>query len=174
MLAAALCLTSVLAGEPRAAAQAGDRWSDFRFLIGTWEGVGKGQPGEGAGAFSFELSLDGAVLIRRSQSSYPATKERPASTHEDLMVIFPEGGRMHAIYFDNEGHVIRYEVTVAGTPRTVTLVSPPSPDAPRFRFVYRVVDANTVNGRFEIAPPGKPDAFALYIEGDARRIRRRD
>jgi hypothetical protein len=87
----------MLAGSA-AVGQSEDRWNDFRFLLGEWAGVGKGSPGEGAGTFSFELGLDGKVLIRKSHSTYP-------------------------------------------------------------------------NGRFEIAPAGKPDAFSLYIEGDARRVR---
>ena len=31
--------------------------------------------------------------------------------HEDLMVIFPEDGRLTALYLDNEGHSIHYLVS---------------------------------------------------------------
>jgi hypothetical protein len=153
------------------AAPAPDPWSDFRFLVGKWEGVGKGQPGTGGGTFSFELALDGNVMIRRSHSEYPADKDRPATIHDDLMVVYREGAATEAIYFDNEKHVIHYTVAVASSPRTITFTSPATPNAPRFRFIYKVIDNDTVNNRFEMAPPGKPDAFALYIEGDAKRVK---
>jgi len=169
-----LLLVTIAAGfllPAPAAAQTADAWSDFRFLLGNWVGVGKGSPGEGSGSFSFELTLDGNALIRKSHSEYPATKDRPAAVHEDLMVIYREGGAPKALYVDNEKHVIHYDVTVAASPRTVTLTSPVVPNAPRYRFVYTVVDGATVKGRFEVAPPDKPEAFATYVEGDAKKVK---
>jgi hypothetical protein len=163
-------LACVAVASP-ARAQAPDPWSDFRFLLGQWEGAGKGAPGAGGGTFSFELALDGNVLIRRSHSEYPATKDRPATIHDDLMLVYREGTAVRALYVDNEKHVIHYDVALGSSPRTITFTSPVEPDAPRFRFIYRVIDTDTVNNRFEIAPPGKPDAFTLYIEGDAKKVR---
>ena len=74
----------------------------LRFLLGTWQGEGKGQPGQGRGSASFEPDLGGRVLIRRSRSEYPATAGRPATIHEDLMVISvaPGGGNFEAMYFE--------------------------------------------------------------------------
>jgi hypothetical protein len=161
----------VLVAGSTTVGQSEDRWKDFRFLLGEWAGVGKGDAGEGAGTFSFELGLDGNVLIRKSHSTYPATKDRPAFAHDDLMVIYREGGRMRATYFDNEDHVIHYTVSVSAEPPALTFVSEAAPDAPRFRFRYTSLGKDRVNGRFEIAPRGKPNAFSLYIEGDARRVR---
>jgi hypothetical protein len=168
-----LVLTSaaLLVAGSTVAGQADNRWKDFSFLLGEWVGEGRGSPGEGAGTFSFELSLDGRVLVRKSHSTYPATKDRPAFAHDDLMMIYPEGGRMRAIYFDNEGHVIHYAVSVSADPQGLVFLSDPSPDGPRFRFRYTSLGKDKVSGRFEIAPPGKADAFSLYIEGDARRVR---
>lgn len=148
-----------------------DAWAHLRFLFGTWEGAGQGTPGEGVGSFTFELVLDAGALLRRSHSSYPAAKDRPAVTHDDLMVIYREGGNLRALYVDNEGHVIHYAVATTDAPRKVTFTSAAGPDAPRYRFTYRLVGEDTVRTRFEIAPPGHPDAFALYVEGDARRSR---
>ena len=62
-------------------------------------------------------------------------------------------------------------VAVAAAPRTVTLTSPIVPNAPRYRFVYAVVDGTTVNGRFKVAPPDKPEAFAKYVDGDAKKVK---
>jgi len=166
-----LVAAAVIVAGSTVVGQAEDRWKDFSFLLGEWVGEGKGSPGEGAGTFSFEFSLDSRVLVRKSHSTYPATKDRPAFTHDDLMMIYPEGGRMRAIYFDNEDHVIHYTVSASADPPGLVFLSDPTPNAPRFRFRYASLGKDKVNGRFEIAAPGKPDAFSLYIEGDARRVR---
>lgn len=160
------CLAASMDAAPRSP----DAWGEFQFLIGAWEGVGKGSPGSGKGTFAFEPALGGSVLIRRSHSEYPAAEGRPAAVHDDLMVVYRENGGTRAVYFDNENHVIHYSIAFSSPPRTITLTSDAAANAPRFRFVYRMIDADTVNGRFEIAPPGKPDAFVTYIEGDARRV----
>jgi hypothetical protein len=164
-VAAGVALSAPLAAQPP------DPWSEFRLLVGRWEGVGTGAPGTGGGTFTFEFTLNESVLVRRSHSEYPATRDRPAAVHDDLMLIYGEGAATRAVYFDNEKHVIHYTVTTSPAPRTITFTSAIESDAPRYRYIYRAIGTDTVNGRFEIAPPGKPDAFALYVEGDARKAR---
>ena len=44
------------------AAQA-DRWKGFQFLIGEWTGGGGSSTGQGSGTFSFQLEVDGKVLM---------------------------------------------------------------------------------------------------------------
>jgi hypothetical protein len=152
------------------AAAAEDPWAGFRFLIGEWVGEGSGQPGEGTGHFTLSLDLQGKVLVRRNRTAYPAANGRPAFTHEDLMVIYAEpGGKgQRAIYFDNEGHVINYQVTAAAG-SGLTFVSEAMPAAPRFRLTYTKGQNDTVGIKFEIAPPGKPDGFKKYLDGTVHR-----
>ncbi len=143
-------------------------WNPWQFLSGEWIGEGGGQPGQGGGSMIFEFDLQGQVLLRRNHMDFLPTPERPAFAHDDLTVIYPESsGRLHAIYFDNEGHVIHYAVT--STDDTIVLVSDPEPSAPRFRTTYLKGENGTVITRFEIAPPGDPDGFAIYVEGTAKR-----
>ncbi|MBI1791899.1 MAG: hypothetical protein HYR60_30600 [Acidobacteria bacterium] len=144
-----------------------DRWDPLRFLIGDWAGAGTGQPGEGTGSFSFRLDLDRKILVRKNRASYPATPQRPAFSHEDLMVVYPEpaGDKLRAIYFDNEGHVIHY--AVASSADSVEFLSDPAPAGPRFRLSYRRTGPGKLALKFEIAPPGKPEAFSSYIEATA-------
>jgi hypothetical protein len=144
----------------------GDNWEPFRFLIGEWTGKGSGSPGEAGGAFSFSFDLEEKILVRRNRAVYPATKEKPAYSHTDLMVIYKDGPATRAIYFDNEGHIINYVVTVPqDLPTRVTFLSDISASAPRFRFVYRKVNNDSMTFQFDIAPPGKPEAFTKYLEG---------
>ncbi len=145
----------------------------LRFLAGTWRGEGDGTPGLGSGTATFAFDLDGRVLVRRNHTEYPAAGGRPATVHDDLMVIHPApGGRaLAAIYFDNEGHVIEYDdVVVSPDGKRVVLTSEVEPSAPTFRLTYAQVDASTVDVTFEIAPPGKPGAFKPYVSGRTRRV----
>src|SRR5690349_15617381 len=87
-------------------------WEQFAFLVGTWTGEGGGGPGEGTGGFSFQYELGDNVLVRKNRADYPMTKDRPAFSHEDLMVIYRESpaAPFRAEYFDTEGHVIHYAI----------------------------------------------------------------
>ena len=79
--------------------------------MGEWIGVGSGKPGEGAGGFALHLDLQNTILVRTNYSEFPAIKEKPAYRHDDLMIVYQSGdGSMRGIYFDNEQHVIHYDV----------------------------------------------------------------
>jgi hypothetical protein len=144
-------------------------WDQWQFLLGDWIGEGGGEPGQGVGEFSFWADLDGTVLMRRSYAEYPATQDRPASRHSDLMLVYQETGVTKAIYLDNEGHVINYDAYLSRGGDTLTFVSDPAPGKPRFRMTYINDGEAALKFKFEIAPPSKPDAFAPYIEATARR-----
>ena len=146
-------------------------WEGWKFLLGQWVGEGSGQPGQGSGGFTFVLDLQGKVLVRKNHADYPATKDRPAFTHGDLMVIYheAEGSPARAIYFDNEGHVIHYDVSFSEDGSTWVFLSDPTPSAPRYRLTYTKEKTGMLGIKFEIAPPGKPEAFSTYIEARARR-----
>ena len=138
-------------------------WDSLHFLEGEWIGEGSGQPGQGTGGFSLRRELDGKILVRRNRAEYPATKDRPAYLHEDLMVIYPDAKR--AVYFDSEGHVIHYAIEADG--KSAVFVSEPDPAAPRYRLTYRTTGADTISILFEVSQPGKD--FQKYIEAKARR-----
>jgi hypothetical protein len=143
-------------------------WDAWQFLLGEWIGEGGGTPGKGGGGLAFQFDLQEQVLLRRNHVDFPATSERAAFTHDDLTVIYTgPGGVMRAMYFDNEGHVIPYAVTLDG--EDIILVSYPVPSAPRFRTTYRKGQDGSIFTRFEIAPPGDPEGFAIYVEGTAKR-----
>ena len=144
---------------------------DLRFLIGEWEGVGGGGPGSGKGTFSFTSDLHNKVIVRRNHAEYPATADRPAVRHDDLIVIYLDGdsNQILANYFDSEGQQISYKVTPSSDHEAVMFLSEPSVSQPRYRLSYRKLQNGTLSGKFEIASPGQSEAFKIYLEWIARK-----
>lgn len=147
-----------------------EHWKGLEFLIGDWVAEGGGMPGDASsGSFSFTPELDGKILVRRNKAEYPASGGRPAIKHEDLMVFYRDNvnHRISADYFDNEGHVINYAVTVASDGKNITCVSDPNVPGPRFRLVYTARPDGTVRGSFDMAQPGND--FVPYTTWSAHR-----
>lgn len=163
---AALVVAALAAAAPRAQT---DPLAPLRFLVGEWQAV-ENAPGE-SGAFAFALNVQNRVMTRTNYAVYEANGTRSASRHDDLMVIYAEGGALKADYFDNEGHVIRYVVT---SPRAGEVVfhSAPTPREPGYRLSYAMAADGLLKGQFEVSPPGDRDAFKPYLSWTARRAGR--
>jgi hypothetical protein len=143
-----------------------DPWEKWNFLIGEWIGEHNGQPGQNEGKFTFYKDLDGKILVRKNHTVLPSTSTAAEVVHDDLLIIYQEGiDSQEAIYFDNEGHTIKYKVTYAD--QKIILTSDIIPNSPRFRFTYTIIDPKTVNSSFEFAPPNAPEVFNMYLEGKA-------
>ena len=157
-----------LSGEP-GPQPAGD-WGPIQYLVGDWTGEGSGAPGQGTGWFSFKPDLQGKILVRKNHAEYPATKERPAYVHDDLMVVFRGSRGWDADYYDSERHVIRYAVESSPDGSQIVFTSPAEQqDSPRYRLTYTRIGDQRLKIKFEIAPPGRPESFTTYIEAAARR-----
>src|SRR5437899_2779080 len=83
-------------------------WDRLQFLLGTWDSKEDTQPGSGEGTASFTRELNGQIIVRRSFAKYPQTGSR----HDDLLIVYRDApdAPPRAIYFDSEGHVIRYSI----------------------------------------------------------------
>ena len=147
----ALAIFALLAAPLHAATLA-----DLEFLAGNWQGIGDG----GSGEFAFKRDLGGQIMVRTNHAAYPATADRAAFTHDDLMIIYVEKGVLRADYWDTEGHQIRYVVTTA--PNEATFVSAAAGTEPQYRLTYKLNTGGVLNGRFEVG--GK-----AYREWTARR-----
>ena len=165
-----LALAAILGATPSFSAVPGDL-APLTFLLGEWGGVGTGSPGDAGGRAVFSTSLQDRVILRTSFAEYPASKDKPASRHDDLMVIYsvPSGG-MHADYFDNEGHVIRYDVAVPEAGAAI-FISETTAGEPRFRLTYHLGTDGVLKGGFAIAPPGQSDAFKDYLTWESHKVK---
>ena len=142
-------------------------WSDWKFLIGEWTAEqSSGVPGSASSAmFSLTPDLQGATLVRKNHAEYPPANGKPGIVHDDLMIVYQENGATRAFYDDNEGHVIRYEISFSPDKQKIVMLSEKNAGAPRFRLTYSVLRADAVTVAFEIAPPGKTDEFKVYAQG---------
>jgi hypothetical protein len=157
-----------LAGSATFAAEPAEL-KPFTFLLGEWPAAGSGQPGAGSGAAVFSRGLQDRVILRTSYAEYGPAAGKPASRHDDLMVIYAgPGGGVRADYYDNEGHVIRYAVRSPAAGQAV-LLSEATGSEPRFRLSYTLEAGGILKGEFAIAPSGAPEAFKPYLTWDSRK-----
>ncbi len=148
-------------------------WKPLAFLLGNWNsGEGQGAPGKAnAGGAKFTLELDNEVMVRRAFSEYPASEGKPATHHEDLMIIHPDNANGFAAeYYDSEGHIIHYQVAVDEPGSKVTLLSHAAATMPGFRLTYRK-NSEKLDGTFEISPPGTTDRFSEYLRWSSSKTR---
>lgn len=127
------------------------------FLVGTWEsGTGNVAEtgGTSRGSSTITPEANGSALLRRDHTDLFDRSGKPSGNFDQIMLIYPEGGTLHADYTDGD-HVIHYTsaTVVAGT--SVVFTTAPSPSAPSFRLSYVKSDADTLAVTFEIAPPGQ-------------------
>ena len=132
-------------------------WKPLDFVLGKWVGAAgdKDTPlGAGQGGFSFELDLDQKIIVRRNHAEYDKGVK-----HDDLMVIYVEGSP-RAIYFDSEGHTIRYNVAYPAKDRVV-FESDGTQPGPKYRLSYWM-EGKAMKGKFEVAPQGGAE-FKAYM-----------
>lgn len=146
-----------------------DPLAPLAFLQGTWDAnVQNNATVTLSGRYMFDRELDGHVLARHGTND-PNCKAPAAfdCQHGDLLYVFQDasGAPLKAIYFDNEGHVIHYEVS-ASTPTSVVFLSEPG-QGPQFRLTYELA-AGVMTGRFQMHMPGQSD-WRTYLEWSGKR-----
>ena len=156
-------MTIALVASPRAEPPA--PLAAFQMLIGEWTALD--DPSGATGGFTFAFGVQDRLIVRTNYSDSPAADGKPASRHDDLMVIYVEAGVVRADYFDNEGHVIRYLAEARSN--EIVFLSEVKVSEPRYRLSYRPGSDGILNGRFDVAPPGKPDTFSSYLSWSARK-----
>ena len=151
-------------GQSPAAAKP-DAFQSLSFLEGTWDAKTAGGSGvDAAGTYTFRRELDGHVLARHSRTSGGCKgPENYDCEHGDLLYVYAEtpGDPQKAIYFDNEGHVIHYDVSTPA-PGTVVFLSEAGRPGPQFRLAYELKDG-AMAGRFQIKMPGQME-WRSYLE----------
>jgi len=176
LLAAMAVLTAcgvaaqVSAQSPAQISAKADPWAGVRFLLGSWGAKTNGgmAQAQASAGYAFRLELRDHVLARHSRSGACTAPDDFDCQHSDLLYIYPSGNglALQAIYFDNEGHVIHYDVSTP-KPGTVVFLSDPAQPGPQFRLSYELLDG-VMTGKFELKMPGQTD-FISYLEWSGKR-----
>jgi hypothetical protein len=151
-----------------------DVWEPLRFLIGAWEGVGKGQPGVSRMEREYQFALDGKFIQARNKSIYaPQEKNPKGEQHEDWgMLSFDKGRKQFVLrQFHVEGFVNQYvmEKPAADT-KTLVFQTESIENIPagwRARETYKIISRDEFTETFELAAPGKD--FEVYSESQLKR-----
>lgn len=149
--------------------QQNTKWEKWNWLIGEWKGEGSGKQGQGTGVFSFTPDLNREIIVRKNHTDFPSSNGKPAFVHEDLLIVYPDpsGIEDKAIYFDNEGHTIKYNISYKDN--TIVLSSEKVTGTPFFRLIYAKIDSQTVNVSFEMSQDGV--TFNKYLEGKSIKMK---
>jgi hypothetical protein len=143
----------------------GENWKALEFLKGTWDAkTAENGAVTAAGTYTFGAELGNHILARHSTSA--AGCKGPVSydcEHGDLLYVYEDapGLPLKAIYFDNEGHVIHYDVSTP-KPGTAIFLSDASHPGPQFRLVYEL-NAAVMSGKFQMKMPGQAE-WKSYLE----------
>jgi hypothetical protein len=141
-----------------------DPFTPLAFLEGTWNAnVRNNAAIKLAGRYSFVRELDGHILARHATND--PTCKAPANfdcAHSDLLYVFQDapGSALKADYFDNEGHVLHYDVSNP-TPTSVVFLSAPGP-GPQFKLSYEL-SAGIMTGKFQLHMPGQSE-WHTYLD----------
>jgi hypothetical protein len=167
LTAIALLTVCGLSAQP---AVKSDPWAGLRFLIGSWEAKTTGgmAQAQSSGAYAFGLELHDHVLARHSSGGACKGPEDFDCQHSDLLYIYPagDGQTLQAIYFDNEGHVLRYDVSTP-KPGSAVFLSDPAQPGPQFRLSYELAGGLMI-GKFQLRMPGRTE-FTSYLEWGGKR-----
>jgi hypothetical protein len=159
-----VCFLILCASSGLAQTVSSDPWQSLRFLIGTWDARTQGGSAgaSGSGSYTFQLELRDHVLARHSSG---ANCKGPADfdcEHGDLLYVYQDAPRQpyKAIYFDNEGHVMHYDVSIP-SPTSVVFLSG------QFRLSYEL-RGSTMYGKFQMRAPAQAE-FKSYLEWSGAR-----
>lgn len=151
-----------------------DVWRPLNFFVGSWEGTGKGQPGNSTIEREYQYVLNRKFLQARNKSVYPPQKANPkGEVHEDWGLFSYDRNRGLFVLrqFHVEGFVTHYaSEREASDGKTLRFVSESIENIGagwRARETYRIVDENEFIETFELAAPGKE--FEVYTEGRFKR-----
>jgi hypothetical protein len=151
-----------------------DVWVPFRFFVGSWEGVSKGQFGVGAIEREYQFVLKGAFLEVRTKATYkPQEKNPKGEVHEDVGLISFDRNRGKFILrqFHVEGFVNQYVLDTITTDSKSFGFNTESIEnlstSWRARETYKILNKGEFIEIFEVAASGKD--FVVYTENHFKR-----
>jgi hypothetical protein len=139
-----------------------DVWEPVKYLVGEWEGRGEGKSGISKVWKDWQFALNGKFLQMKTKAVFePQEKNPKGEIHEDLGYFSYDRARKTIIFrqFHVEGFIIQYVMgSTSGDGQTATFVSEQIENGPPglvAKLIFKALDANKVEERFELAFSGK-------------------
>ncbi len=126
------------------------------FLVGNWnsgEGKVAETGGTSKGGSVMSVESDGTAILRRDHTETFDKAGKPAGAFHQTMLIYPDGGSIHADYVDGEGHAIHYVSASVTAGKSVTFTSAAG-QGPLFRLTYELQSPKVLAVTFGMTPPG--------------------
>lgn len=151
-----------------------DNWKPLRFFVGTWEGTGKGEPGESTVEREYKFTLKDKFLQATHRSTYKPQEKKPkGEVHDDLGFFSYDKARKQFVFrqFHVEGFVTQYVGTTISADGKTLIFDIESIEnigkGMRARETYKIINDNEFTETFEIAEPGKE--FIVYSANQFKR-----
>jgi hypothetical protein len=165
-----------VAASAQSPATPDDPWAPVRFMIGTWDGTSKGQPGEGTVVRRYAFVLRDRFIHETNTSTYPPQKDRKGEVHEHRSYISFDKGRKLLVLrqFHVEGFVNQFALNKElSSPARLVFDSENFENFSnrwRARETYEVLGPDEFIETFELAGPDKP--FQAYSRNHFKRASR--
>jgi hypothetical protein len=125
------------------------------FLVGEWssgEGRVADTSGTSTGRSTITVEAGGAALLRRDHTDLFDKAGKPSGGFEQIMLIYPEAGAIHADYTDGT-HVIHYIAAAVDAGQSVTFTGAPG-QGPVFHLSYEAKGPKALAVSFGMTAPG--------------------
>jgi hypothetical protein len=158
----------------RAQAAPADRWQPVRFMLGSWLGEARGEPGKGSVERDYQLVLDDKFIEEHNTSRYePKAAGKEPEVHQHRSFISYDKARKTLMLrqFHEERFVILYAMNVElSTPTRLVFDSVNFENFSnewKARETYEVKSNDEFVETFELAAPGRD--FEVYSHNHFRR-----
>jgi hypothetical protein len=151
-----------------------DRWTQWRPLVGIWEGTSEGKPGKGKVRLEVSFVFGERFLKLAGTADY--TNDKGGEHHEDFGYVSYDSARKTHVFrqFHLEGFVNQYVLSKGDdqVKDALELTSESCENTPpgwkaRERYVFK---DQSLEHTFELAPPNKP--FEIYTRASLSRARK--
>lgn len=144
-------------------------------FIGTWKGVGSGEPGESQVERSYEMTAGNNFILVRNTSTYaPQEKNPKGEVHTDVGYVSLDKARQKFVlrqFHLNEAFVNQY-ASIGFTGDEMVFDSEAIENIPagwRARETYRFTGNDAFEEIFELSEPGQT-AYSVYSHNKLRRV----
>jgi len=118
-----------------------NKFENFNFLIGNWQGVETGMAGNGIGYRTYSYELGENYIMQKNQSTFPKSDKKPiGEVHKDIGMFS---------YNSNKKEIVYRSFNIEGFTNVFVLDSTLSTET-KFGFITREIENNPGNWKARV------------------------